>query len=87
MKMYADDEQKKKKLKKSGDLWNRLSGRKSQASGGVQDRLTEMPAPKGRDIRSRLDLRSKLSSRRNVGPMSVEVDSDHYYSLIASDDD
>ncbi|KAK8724554.1 hypothetical protein OTU49_011128, partial [Cherax quadricarinatus] len=87
MKMYADAEQKRKKQKKSGDLWNRLSGSRVRSSGGVQDRLSYMGTTKGQSVRSRLDLRSKLSSKKKVGPMSVEVDNDHYYRLIASDDD
>ncbi|KAG7163645.1 Nuclear cap-binding protein subunit 3-like, partial [Homarus americanus] len=87
MKMYADAEQKKKKRKKSDDLWHRLSGGGFRTTGGVQDRLSDMRTPKGRSIKSRLDLRTKLSSKRKIGPMSVEVDNAHYYSLIASDDD
>lgn len=85
--MYADAEQKKMRRQKTGDLSNRLS--KKNTIGRVHDRLSNVPKTSKRrqDVRSRLDLRSKIVKKRKDDPTTYELDDDRYYSIIASDND
>lgn len=86
--MYADAEQKKQSQRSSTDLRSRLSGGKFRGGVSIQDRLLDVRSPaRGGDARNKLDLRAKLMSKRRREPVSVEVDNDRYYRLIASDED
>ncbi|XP_037793068.1 nuclear cap-binding protein subunit 3-like [Penaeus monodon] len=88
MKMYADAEQKKQSQRSSTDLRSRLSGGKFRGGVSIQDRLLDVRSPaRGGNARNKLDLRAKLMSKRRREPVSVEVDNDRYYRLIASDED
>lgn len=86
--MYADAEQKKTKRRKSGDLWTRLSdgdGGGDRKRGGIQDRLSRPKGAQG-GIKSRLDLRAKLS-RKKRNRNKVNLDDDRYQVMVASDED
>lgn len=88
MKMYADAEQKKTKRRKSGDLWTRLSdgdGGGDRKRGGIQDRLSRPVGAQG-GIKSRLDLRAKLS-RKKGNRNKMNLDNDRYQVMVASDED
>lgn len=86
--MYADAEQKKTKRRKSGELWSRLSdgdGVGDRKRGGIQDRLSRPKEAQG-GIKSRLDLRAKLS-RKKRNKNKGNLNNDRYQVMAASDED
>ncbi|XP_076041995.1 uncharacterized protein LOC143025884 isoform X2 [Oratosquilla oratoria] len=85
MSMYADAEEKKQTKRKTNDLRSRLSMGRSRQKVPLQGRIGN--GKSGTFGREQIDLRTKLSQRRSKIPLSIEVDNERYYNLVASDED